>query len=165
MYNMKNNGKKKLFAGAVSGLAGGLVFGMMMAKMGMLPMIGKMAGLPTVAAGWVVHLGISAIIGAAFGVLLGWLVTGRMSSLVVASLYGMAWWALGPLTLMPLLMGMGLGVNWNLEAAQAMLPSLMGHMMFGLVMGLVYAPLLRRIAIRRPTVDRARHENEAAAAA
>jgi len=39
--------KTRLLAGAGSGLIGGLVFGMMMAKMGMLPMIGS----PTAAAG------------------------------------------------------------------------------------------------------------------
>lgn len=59
-------GTKKLIAGVAAGLAGGLVFGMMMAKMGMLPMIGKMVGSPTVAAGWLVHLGISASIGGSF---------------------------------------------------------------------------------------------------
>ena len=37
------------------------------------------------------------------------------------------------LTLMPLFLGMGLGANWNLNAAQNMLPSLMGHVVFGLV--------------------------------
>ena len=51
----------------------------------------------------------------------------------------MIWWVLGPLTLMPLMMGMGLGVNWNLGAAQAMLPSLMGHVIFGLLLGFVYS--------------------------
>ena len=46
-------GTKKILAGAVSGVVGGLVFGLMMAKMGTLPMIGRMIGSPTLAAGWV----------------------------------------------------------------------------------------------------------------
>ena len=33
--------------GAVAGIAGGIVFGAMMAMMGMLPMIGQMVGSPT----------------------------------------------------------------------------------------------------------------------
>ncbi len=45
---------------------------------------------------------------------------------------------------MPLLMGMGFGVNWNAAAATAMLPSLVGHLMFGGVLGLVYAWLRHR---------------------
>ena len=48
---------------------------------------------------------------------------------------------LGPLTLMPLMLGMGLGVNWNLAAATKFLPSLMGHMIFGAVLGASYARL------------------------
>ena len=64
-------GTRKILAGASSGVVGGLIFGLMMAKMGTLPMIGKMIGSPTVAAGWLVHLGISAAIGASFAVLLG----------------------------------------------------------------------------------------------
>jgi hypothetical protein len=152
---MASNGRSffsrtRLITGAVSGLAGGLVFGMMMAMMGMLPMIGQMVGVPTAAAGWVVHLIIAATIGISFAVLLDWLVTGRISSVVFATSYGAVWWTLGPLTLMPLMMGMGLGVNWNLGAAQAMLPSFMGHLVFGMVLGLTYLPLRRRFgAIRQ----------------
>ena len=154
---------RKMLAGGVGGLLGGAVFGMMMAKMGMLPMIGKMVGMPTVAAGWIVHLGISAAIGTSFGVLLGWLVTGRISGLVFGTAYGSAWWLLGPLTLMPLMMGMGLGVNWNLAAAQAMLPSLLGHAVFGLVMGLGYDLVLRRLASGRSTAARSTREAEVVA--
>ncbi len=40
---------------------------------------------------------------------------------------------------MPLFMGMGFGVNWNVTAAVAMLPSLAGHMMYGAILGTVFA--------------------------
>jgi len=139
---------KKIFAGVVGGVAGGLLFGMMMARMGMLPMIGSMVGSPTAAAGWAVHLMISAGIGGSFAVVLGWLALGRASSVIFGGLYGMVWWVLGPLTLMPLMMGMGLGVNWNLTAAGEMLPSLMGHTVFGLALGFGYDLLLRRLRKR-----------------
>ena len=39
---------------------------------------------------------------------------------------------------MPLFMGMGLGVN-NAATATNMLPSLMGHLVYGAVLGLTYA--------------------------
>lgn len=58
--------------------------------------------------------------------------------------YGLAWWLLGPLTLMPLFLGMGFGVNWNAEAVAQTMPSLMGHLIFGAVLGLTYNRLLRR---------------------
>jgi hypothetical protein len=43
-----------------------------------------------------------------------------------------------PLTLMPLLMGMGFGVNWNVAAMTQALPSLVGHLVFGIVLGITY---------------------------
>jgi hypothetical protein len=124
--------------GVTGGLIGGVIFGIMMAKMGTLPMIGKMVGAPNAGAGFLVHLGISAGIGAGFGVVLGGAARTVVRSLTLGLIYGSAWWVLGPLTLMPLFLGMGLGVNWNATAAGAMLPSLMGHAIFGVVLGLVY---------------------------
>jgi hypothetical protein len=54
---------KNVKLGVYSGLAGGVVFGAMMGTMGMLPMIGKMAGYPSAAFGFLVHMGVSAVIG------------------------------------------------------------------------------------------------------
>ena len=135
---------RELKWGTYGGVAGGLIFGAMMGMMGMLPMIGSMVGQPTAAAGFVVHMLNSAIIGAGFAVVLGRFVSGTRGGLAVGLAYGGAWWILGPLTLMPLFMGMGFGVNWSATAAVAMLPSLVGHLMYGTVLGLVYAWLRQR---------------------
>jgi len=124
--------------GITGGLVGGVIFGIMMAVMGSLPMIGGMIGHSNAIAGFLVHLTISAGIGAGFGVVLGPLASSRRRSVAAGLFYGAIWWILGPLTLMPLMMGMGLGVNWTAAAATAMLPSLMGHVIFGLVLGFVY---------------------------
>ena len=139
---------RNVFYGISGGLIGGLFFGLMMAKMGMLPMIGKMVGSPTAAAGFVAHMGISATIGGSFGVLFGRLVNSVPAGLLHGVLYGGVWWTLGPLTLMPFLMGMGLGVNWNATAAANMLPSLWGHLIFGFFLGTTFG-LLRRRAVAR----------------
>ncbi len=137
---------RELKWGVYGGLAGGSIFGLMMGMMGMLPMIGSMVGQPTAAAGFVVHMVNSAIIGAGFAAVFGWLTSRTGNGVGAGLLYGVAWWILGPLTLMPLFMGMGLGVNWNAAAAVAMLPSLAGHLMFGGVLGLVYTWLRHRDA-------------------
>ena len=129
---------RELKLGAYGGIAGGLIFGVMMGMMGMLPMIGSMIGQPTAAAGFAVHMANSVIIGVGFAIVLGRFVSGTPSGVGVGLAYGGAWWILGPLTLMPLFMGMGLGVNWNAAAAVAMLPSLVGHLMYGGILGLVY---------------------------
>ena len=135
---------RELKLGAYGGFAGGLLFGAMMGFMGMLPMIGSMVGQPTAGAGFAVHMVNSVIIGAGFAIVLGRFVSGTGSGVGIGLAYGGAWWFLGPLTLMPLFMGMGFGVNWNSAAAVAMLPSLVGHLMFGGVLGLVYAWLRHR---------------------
>ena len=138
---------RNILHGVTSGLAGGVVFGAMMGAMGMLPMIGKMVGYPTAVAGLVVHLINSAIIGAGFAVVFGRSVNGIGSGVSQGLAYGGFWWFLGPLTLMPLFMGMGLGVNWNAAAAVTMLPSLMGHLVYGAILGASYAWLRERPSV------------------
>jgi hypothetical protein len=135
---------RELKWGAYGGIAGGLIFGAMMGMMGMLPMIGSMIGQPTAAAGFAVHMANSVIIGVGFAIVLGRFVLGTPSGVGVGLAYGGGWWILGPLTLMPLFMGMGFGVNWNATAAVAMLPSLVGHLVYGGVLGLAYSWLRHR---------------------
>ena len=125
-----------------------------MAVTGMPLTIGSMVGQPSVAGGAVVHLANSAIIGASFAVVLGRFVSSVGSGLTAGLLYGGAWWFLGPLTLMPLFMGMGLGVNWTTAAAAAMLPSLGGHLIYGSILGVAYAWRRQRdVAHAAATVD------------
>jgi uncharacterized membrane protein YagU involved in acid resistance len=121
----------------------------MMGMMGMLPMIAKMAGSSSPAIGFAVHLVISAIIGVIFAVLVGDRLRTRAATTAAGLVYGVAWWFLGPLTLMPLFMGMGVGVNWTGAAVTAAMPSLVGHLVYGGILGAVYAWLERSVAIPR----------------
>ncbi len=128
--------------GVYGGLVGGGAFGALMAMMGMLPMIGSMVGSPSAFVGFFVHLMISATIGGSFAVLLN--ASGLRGGVASGLVYGVTWWILGPLTLMPLFMGMGLGVNWNVTAMSAALPSLVGHLIFGAILGVTYRRLQNR---------------------
>jgi uncharacterized membrane protein YagU involved in acid resistance len=114
----------------------------MMGMMGMRPMIGKMVGYPSAVAGFLAHMGISALIGAGFALVFGQRATGMGRGLRYGLLYGGVWWLLGPLTLMPLFLGMG--VSWNLTAAVNMFPSLVGHLVYGAILGVSYAWLRDR---------------------
>lgn len=136
---------KNIGLGIYGGLAGGLVFGLLMGMMGMLPMIGRMVGVPSATAGFAVHMVISAAIGGAFALLLGRSAREWKGALGAGVGYGVGWWLLGPLTMMPLLMGMGLGVNWSAHAVAQNVPSLLGHVVFGAVLGLTYHRLLRGV--------------------
>ena len=127
--------------GAFAGVAGGVVFGMLMAMMGMLPVIAGMVGSASPIVGFVIHLMISAMIGVGFALALGRFASSTARSLGAGAGYGMFWWLLGPLTLMPLMMGMGLGSQWNGVAIGHAMPSLMGHVIYGLITGFVFFKL------------------------
>lgn len=125
--------------GILGGLAGGLVFGMMMQLMDFMPMIAMLVDSDSVAVAWVVHLAISAFIGAIFGLAVSMRPLGLGALAGAGVAYGVLWWVLGPLLLMPAKLGMPLfqfdSMTWK---------SLMGHMIFGVVLGLVTGAWLRR---------------------
>jgi hypothetical protein len=129
--------ERQVLDGILGGLAGGIVFGMMMAMMGFLPMIASLVGSQSAIVGFVVHMVISAGIGAGFGLVLGRASSSLVGFLVLGVVYGAVWWILGPLTIMPVMMGMG--VQWSTAAAGANLLSLMGHMVYGAILGVVYS--------------------------
>ena len=145
----------KLGASIAGGLVGGAVFGAMMQLMtaptpdgGQMPviaMVGQIIGSPTVAAGWAYHLFNSAVIGGIFGWLLGDRAPRYSSALGLGAAYGLAWWILGGLVLMPVLLGMP-------PFAPLMMPpmrmvamgSLVGHLIYGLILGATYVAIIRR---------------------
>jgi len=129
--------RQPLIAGVLSGIAGGVVFGLMMnmAMPPMLGMIGSLVGAPGL--GWLVHLVFSAIIGGGFGLVFGRWVTSSWGQVAgLGMVYGLIWWILGPLLIMPVWMGMGPMLSKAFDASNLL--SLMGHLIFGLVTALVY---------------------------
>ncbi|MFQ5570680.1 MAG: hypothetical protein ACE5G0_13435 [Rhodothermales bacterium] len=130
-----------LRTGALAGLGGGLLFGMMMGMMGMLPMVAKMVGASSAALGFVLHMGISAFIGATYGSVARFLPSHTFLHLIAGSLNGLTWWILGALILMPLALGMPQMV---LVVGQPQVMSLVGHLFFGIVTALVFSRLNRK---------------------
>ncbi len=128
-------------SGALAGLAGGVVFGIMMGLMGMLPMVGMLVGQENAAIGSVVHLAISAFIGAVYGVIAGRLPINATNAFVGGIVNGVVWWVLGALILMPLFLGM---THMVFVIGQAQWMSLLGHILYGLVTSFVFIPLAKR---------------------
>lgn len=124
--------------GAVAGVGGGLVFGMLMAMKGMLPMVGMLVGQQNALAGLVVHLVNSAIIGAGYGVIASRLSSRWPVAIVAGAVYGMVWWVLGALVLMPVLLGM---TQMVFVIGEPQWMSLIGHVIYGVVTGLIFARL------------------------
>jgi hypothetical protein len=132
---------QRLLAGIIGGVVGGLAFGALMAMMGMLPMVASIVGSKSAVVGFLYHMFNSVVIGALFGLILGGLSHTYARGATFGLLYGVMWWVLGPMILMPLLLGMGSGgIASQIGAAFSapMLMSLVGHLIYGLLTGLVY---------------------------
>lgn len=133
---------KSVIAGAIAGLGGGAVFGMMMAMMGMLPMVAMLVGSQEPLIGFIVHMAISAVIGGAYGLVAGRLPQSALAGIVFGAVNGGGWWVLGALIAMPLMLGMG---NMVFQIGEAQWMSLVGHIIYGIITGLIFIPLHKRI--------------------
>ncbi len=129
--------------GIIGSLAGGIVFGMVMAMMGMMAMVANLVGSESVGVGWAVHLVISLIFGVAFG---GILHAVDWNRIVAGMMWGVAAWIGGGLIIMPLMLGMSV---FPLGASAAWF-SLLGHLMYGVVAGLVVWGIERRTSAGVP---------------
>jgi len=126
---------ESIICGVIAGLIGGAVFGVMMATMGMLPMVGRIIGAENPVVGFVLHMGISAFIGGVYGTIVPRLPAGWPAVIVAGVIYGIIWWVLGALILMPLLLGMSQMV---LVVEEMQWMSLIGHVVFGIIMAAFY---------------------------
>jgi uncharacterized membrane protein YagU involved in acid resistance len=127
---------RRLSWGALASILGGLLFSIIMVATGVLPQVAALIGVSSPLAGFVVHLVISVLIGMSYGLLFAHESPDVGSSLAWGTLYGLAWWFLGPLTLMPILLGHA--ATWTMQAADILLPSLLGHVIYGAATGLVF---------------------------
>ncbi|MEO7158245.1 MAG: hypothetical protein ABI039_11815 [Vicinamibacterales bacterium] len=144
--------RSKLVAGGLAGLMGGLVFGVMMQmmtvpspngdRMPMMAMVAAVVRSDSLAVGWLYHLFNSAVIGALFAVVLGDRVDSFGRGAVAGALWGVVWWVLGALILMPLLLGMPVFAALRMEPMRPIaMGSLVGHLLFGVILGLAYVRL------------------------
>jgi uncharacterized membrane protein YagU involved in acid resistance len=129
-------GLRALGRGALAGQVGGLVFTIVMLRIGVLPTVARLIGASSPWSGFLVHLVIANLIGASFGLLflrrsfdigsaLGWGIS-----------YGFFWWILGPLTLLPILLGVA--PKWTTEIAASRMASLVGHLAYGAALGVTF---------------------------
>jgi hypothetical protein len=132
--------------GIVAGLAAGVVFGMMMQMMNvptpegggmpMMAMVAKVVRSDSLVVGWLYHLFNSAVIGGIFGWLLGLRSQPLSAGIGWGVAYGFTWWILGALILMPLFLGMPPFAPLLMAAMRPVaLGSLMGHLLYGVILG------------------------------
>lgn len=133
---------RALFLGGAASIGGGLAFTIVMVATTALPVVAGLMGMSGAFEGFLVHMGISILIGAAYGLLFRRDSQSPFAALAWGLIYGMMWWVLGPLTLMPLLLGLPL--QWSLQAMTTSFPSLIGHLLYGVVLALGYSRLQQR---------------------
>ncbi len=145
--------RSRVAAGVAAGLIAGVVFGAMMQMMtaptpdGRVPMMAMVAMVVrsnSIVAGWLYHLFNSAVIGAIFGWILGPRAESLGAGLGWGAVYGLVWWVLGGLILMPVLLGMPAFAPLAMaDMRPVAMGSLVGHLVYGLVLGGGYARLRR----------------------
>jgi hypothetical protein len=155
---------RRLLLGAVAGILGGIVFGIMMQmmtaptpegmRMPMMAMVAMVVGSTSIAVGWTYHIFNSAVIGGLFGLLLGGRVNSVGGGLGWGAAWGLVWWVLGGLILMPIMLDMPAFAPLQMASMRMVaLGSLMGHLVYGLILGAAYAKLgaRRQTAPATPT--------------
>jgi hypothetical protein len=110
---------------------------------GVIPYVAALSGRDSLVVGWAVHMSIAAFVGTTYALLFGWFAVVLSISMLMGACYGLVWWVLGGLTLMPLQLGMGVFV-FDSAAWQ----SLVGHFVYGLVLGAAYAAVGHMLAGR-----------------
>ncbi len=128
--------------GVVAGLTGGAVFTFVMIQIGFLSTVAELVGGESAVVGVLVHLLIASTIGIAYGLLFVRRSHDPGSALGWGVAYGVLWWMLGPLTLLPILLGDG--PEWSVTAATEAYPALIGHIAYGAALGAAFFRLERR---------------------
>jgi uncharacterized membrane protein YagU involved in acid resistance len=124
--------------GGLGGLLGSWVFARGVETAEFFPLVAGLMGSNAMAIGRVLHYTIGITIGTSFALLFSRDIQGLGSSLVWGLDYGLIWWIVGPMTLLPILLGLKTQPDWSLHAAQANVPSLVAHMLYGAIVGLFY---------------------------
>jgi uncharacterized membrane protein YagU involved in acid resistance len=119
-------------AGAAAGVVAGIPLGIIMQARDMMPMVGDLIGQASVGVGWLVHLFNSALFGAVFARLLARWFARPAVTIALGLLYGLAWWVVGALLIMPAWLGMSEMIFVVDDNAWW---SLLGHLIYGLILG------------------------------
>ena len=120
-------------------------------RMPMMAMVAQVVRSDSLAVGWVFLL----ITGAVMGVIFGWVLGDRATriggGLAWGALYGVLWWVLGTLILMPILLGMSAFAPLTMAPMRpGAMWSLAAYLVSGPILGAVFAGLYRGAAAPGP---------------
>jgi Family of unknown function (DUF6789) len=155
--------EKRIGAGLVAGLIAGIVFTLVALFLKTRLPDGEQTSMLVVAAealhshgwvaGWIASLIYTVIIGGVFG----WLVRAEISNeprmMVWGGLYGLAWWIVSGLLVIPALLAKIPLSSAALDAVRpVVLASLIEHLLYGVILGFVFALLTTYVDWRHHAV-------------
>ena len=127
-------GLRALSQGILAGTIGGLLFSLVMLQIGFLPDVAGLVGMSSASSGFFVHLFIANLIGISYGLFFHRQSYDLGSALAWGISYGVLWWILGSLTLMPVLLGSI--PQWSAAFAAQSFAALIGHLVYGAAVGI-----------------------------
>jgi uncharacterized membrane protein YagU involved in acid resistance len=132
---------RAIVAGGLAGILGGLIFGRWMSAGDFFPLLAGFGELHSRTASMTLHFGIALVIGVTFGLLFQRDIRGYGSSMGWGLGFGIFWWFLGQLTLLPV--AARIPIDWSAERGSELFGALVGHILYGLILGVTYATLDR----------------------
>src|SRR5260370_428663 len=128
---------RAVVAGSFSGTLAGLIFSRWMYVGEFFPLLAGFGELKSRTLAVSLHFGIALLIGATFGLLFQSDVWSYGSSMGWGLGYAIFWWFFGQLTILPVIAGAPL--DWSADKGSQLFGSLVGHIRYGLILGVVYA--------------------------
>jgi len=132
---------RAIVGGTLAGIVGGWAFGKWMEQVNFYPLIAGLVGSNSRMIGESLHFLFAIVIGVTFAFLFQREARGYGSSMACGMAYGIFWWFLGPLTILPLWSRRPL--DWSSGHASELFGSLIGHIVYGVIVGLLYAAVDR----------------------
>jgi hypothetical protein len=148
---------RAIVAGALAGMASGLIFGYWMWVGAYFPLLSGLGDMPSQSASVGLQFLVSLTMGVSFGLLFQRDIRSYGSCMGWGLGYSVFWWFLGPLTLFPIARRMPL--NWSVDSAGDLFGGLVGHILYGLILGVVYATFDRvwlRLFVQSDPLNRER---------
>ncbi len=136
---------RAIVAGGLAGTIAGLAFSGWEYAGGYLPLLEGLPELQSQATAAILHFLVALLIGSIFGILFQRDVRGYGSSMGWGLGFGIFLWFFGPLTVFP--MAGGQPLDWSREQGTALFGSLVGYIIYGFILGTVYA-FLDRLWVR-----------------